>query len=257
MSNSNFNLRFEFDIFLFLLYKIKMNDSTENSMRRRRAPRRDGMSTRTIVLEAAGQVFAERGFAEATSKEICERAGTNSAAVNYYFGGKENLYEAVLVEAHRQLVSLEDLNQIIDSDDSPEQKLRSVLQQMLKTAATSQELWGIKIYLRELASPSPLATKNMTTTVLPKAKKLRALIQEITGLPCESAQVQRATAFVVIPCLSMIMFPESLRTRVLPASATNSEGLLEDMLTYALGGLNALSKSTSASLTHKKRKHRK
>ncbi len=132
-----------------------------------------------------------------------------------------------MVEAHRQLASLEDLNQTIDSDDSPEQKLRSVLQQMLKTAATSQELWGIKIYLRELASPSPLATKNMTTTVLPKAKKLRVLIQEITGLPCESAQVQRATAFVVIPCLSMIMFPESLRIRVLLLQRRIQKGYLK------------------------------
>jgi AcrR family transcriptional regulator len=104
-----------------------MKDTSEYSLRRRRTPRRDGQSTRMVVLEAAGQIFAERGFAEATSKEICERAGANSAAVNYYFGGKENLYEEVLVEAHRQMVSLEELDRIILSDDLPEQKLRTFL----------------------------------------------------------------------------------------------------------------------------------
>lgn len=212
----------------------------------RRAPRhssrRDGLSTRAVVLEAAGQVFAERGFAEATSKEICERAGANSAAVNYYFGGKESLYEEVLVEAHRQMVSLEDLDVIISSGDAPEQKLRAFLGRMLQTAVSSPELWGIKIYLRELASPSAFLTRAMSTTVLPKTDKLRQLIHELTGLPPESPQVQRATAFVVIPCISLLMFPEALRTMALPASAA-SEGLLEDMLTYALGGLAAISRS--------------
>ena len=217
-----------------------MNNTAEYSPRRRRAPRRDGMSTRTIVLEAAGQVFAERGFAEATNKEICERAGANGAAVNYYFGGKDRLYEEVLVEAHRQMVSLEDLEQIISSDCAPEEKLRSFFLRMLQTIASSQELWGIKIYLRELASPSSFVTKAMTTTVLPKADKLRSLIQEVTGFPWGSERLQRATAFVVIPCISLIMFPKALRTLVLPASASNSDGLLEDMLTYALSGLYGL-----------------
>ena len=36
--------------------------------------------------------------------------------MNYYFGGKEGLYEEVLIEAHRQMLSLEDLNRIITSE---------------------------------------------------------------------------------------------------------------------------------------------
>lgn len=217
-----------------------MKNTLEPRPRRKRAPRRDGQSTRMIVLEAAGQIFAERGFAEATSKEICERAGANSAAVNYYFGGKEGLYEEVLVEAHRQLVSLEELDQILLSTDTPEQKLRSFFERMLRTATSSSKSWGIKIYLRELASPTPFIEKALGNTVFPKAEKLRLLIQQITGLPLDSSAAQRATAFVFIPCISLIMFPDSLRTLVLPASASNSKGMIEDMLTYALGGLEAL-----------------
>ena len=217
-----------------------MNGNFEHGRRPRRAQRRDGLSTRAVVLEAAGQVFAERGFAQATSKEICERAGANSAAVNYYFGGKESLYEEVLIEAHRQFVSLESLDEIIASGAAPREKLRAFLRQMLRTAADSAKLWGIKVFLRELASPSPFVTRAMTRTVLPKADKIRQLIQEVTGLPADSARLQRATALVVIPCISLIMFPPSLRLAVLPATAADSEGLFEDMLTYALGGLNAL-----------------
>ena len=48
-------------------------------------------NTRQRVLEAAGEVFAERGFRAATVREICQRAKANLAAVNYHFGDKERL----------------------------------------------------------------------------------------------------------------------------------------------------------------------
>ena len=105
-----------------------MEQAYAHHQRKRSAPRRDGLSTRGTVLEAAGRVFAELGYEKATNREICGRAGVNGAAVNYYFGGKEALYEEVLVEAHRQLVSLEELNAVMDSAADSEDKLRGFLE---------------------------------------------------------------------------------------------------------------------------------
>ena len=52
--------------------------------------------------------------------------------------------------------------------------------------------------------------------------------------------MQRATALVALPCMGLILFPEKLRALMLPATAGDAEGLLEDMLAYMLGGLRAL-----------------
>ena len=47
--------------------------------------------TRERLLSAAGDVFVEKGFRDATVAEICARAGANIAAVNYYFVDPENV----------------------------------------------------------------------------------------------------------------------------------------------------------------------
>src|SRR5438309_10636986 len=52
--------------------------------------------TRQRLLEAAGEVFAERGFRDATIQEICRRAAANIAAVHYHFADKKRLYRAVI-----------------------------------------------------------------------------------------------------------------------------------------------------------------
>jgi AcrR family transcriptional regulator len=59
-----------------------------------RAPRSEP-ATRDRLLEAAGRLFAERGYRGATLREIAEAAGANLAAANYYFGSKERLYVEV------------------------------------------------------------------------------------------------------------------------------------------------------------------
>lgn len=50
---------------------------------------------RDRLLAAGLKVFAEKGFSGATVREICDEAGSNIAAINYYFGDKVGFYQAV------------------------------------------------------------------------------------------------------------------------------------------------------------------
>ncbi|HEY9857235.1 MAG TPA: TetR/AcrR family transcriptional regulator [Stenomitos sp.] len=60
---------------------------------------RDAERTRRLVLDAAEQLFAERGFGGCTLKEIGELAGVSRGTPAYFFESKEQLYQAVLSRA--------------------------------------------------------------------------------------------------------------------------------------------------------------
>lgn len=54
---------------------------------------RKSITKKEKLLTAAGDVFVEKGFRDATVAEICDRAEASISAVNYHFGSKEALYQ--------------------------------------------------------------------------------------------------------------------------------------------------------------------
>lgn len=58
----------------------------------------DAEKTRQAVLEAALDVFSEKGYAKATFDEIASRAGFTKGAVYWYFRNKADLVSALIVE---------------------------------------------------------------------------------------------------------------------------------------------------------------
>jgi AcrR family transcriptional regulator len=59
--------------------------------------------TREKILNTAAMLFARDGFGATSLRDITATAGVNIAAVNYYFGSKDNLIVAVLSRAIRPL----------------------------------------------------------------------------------------------------------------------------------------------------------
>jgi TetR/AcrR family transcriptional regulator len=58
--------------------------------------RRDAVASRRAILDAAEQLFAQRGYERASLGEIGRRAGVSAALPAYFFGSKQAVYEAVL-----------------------------------------------------------------------------------------------------------------------------------------------------------------
>jgi AcrR family transcriptional regulator len=200
-------------------------------------------ATKDIILNAAGQVFAEKGFAEATSKEICSRAGVNAAAVNYYFGGKDALYKEVLRKANDQILSMQWLSAAAaDEKVPPEEKLRDLIRTVNRTTLRSQDSWGIRIFFREIISPSNFLVEKLLEDILPKRVSVRRIIAEITHLPEGSRDLEWATSMAALSMFGLVLFPKMFLGAVLPDARRHPEELVDMMHTYILAGLAAVSK---------------
>jgi AcrR family transcriptional regulator len=64
---------------------------------------RNSSKTRAEILAAARVEFCERGFEGARVDAIADRAGANKRLLYHYFGNKEELYCAVLLDAYQEI----------------------------------------------------------------------------------------------------------------------------------------------------------
>jgi len=206
-----------------------------------RAVRSDGLVTRGQILQAAGELFAAKGFERTTSREICAAAGANLAAVNYHFGGKDALYDAVLVEAHGQLVGLDDLEAIRRCGQPLPEQLRALIALFVGRSARPAP-WGLRVLVHELMAPSEHVPALIRQAVLPKVRVIKGLVGELLELPQDHPGVQRALALVVLPCVMLVIAPREVLRQVLPTLAAPPDELVRDMTDYALAGLASIAR---------------
>jgi len=138
--------------------------------------------TKTRLLQAAGQVFAAKGFAATTVREICRLANVgNIAAVNYYFRDKETLYREVVRYAY-----VCPLNSLPPTDwppgTKPAEKLRQFIHAMLAALLeVPDEPWHRQLMMRELASPSAGCVEFVRHLARPTFERLLSILDEIVA----------------------------------------------------------------------------
>ena len=53
-------------------------------------------TTKMNMINAAGELAAELGFSNVSTRAVADRAGENIGSIHYHFGGKDGLFEAVV-----------------------------------------------------------------------------------------------------------------------------------------------------------------
>ncbi len=95
---------------------------------------------RQRILEAALEVFAERGFEAATTKEIAERAEVNQGLIYFYFENKEEVFFSAFEYYAQQVVTQLDFTQEVASLDPPEVGLRRLIGRIMIVLNTSRSI---------------------------------------------------------------------------------------------------------------------
>ncbi len=158
--------------------------------------------TRERLLDAAGEVFAERGYRRATVREICRRAGVNTASVNYHFRSKEELYADVLDFAHRQAVrKYPDADASGAGEPAPVRLLRFVAVLLLRILDEGRPAWFGKLMAREIVEPTGALDEVIDRAIRPLHESLGGLVREIVGKRAGDAEVRRHVFSILGQCL--------------------------------------------------------
>ena len=200
----------------------------------------ESSDTERRLLDAAGDVFAEFGYRAATVRQICEKAGANVAAVNYYFRDKEGLYLAVLrsvPDAHAEKYpSQVDLN----PDATPEQQLRVYVQSMLhRVFDPGRPGWHSKIIAREMVEPTLALDTLVEDFARPLHRELSSIVRRLLGSSATDENVRLAALSVMGQCV-YYHHARTVLKRLYPEQMYGAEDiatLVDHITEFSLAGL--------------------
>ncbi|HKX30716.1 MAG TPA: CerR family C-terminal domain-containing protein [Blastocatellia bacterium] len=153
-------------------------------------------STRTRLIEVAGEVFAQVGYEAATVREICARAGANVAAVNYHFGDKLGLYTEVLRSLNA--APTEAIRKVLNSEGPPEEILRQTIRVMMQNLCGTDRLeLRFRLMAHELARPTPAMSRVIDEAILPVYNRLRKVVGAILHLSPDHSRTRFCTLSIV------------------------------------------------------------
>ncbi|MBQ5586221.1 MAG: TetR/AcrR family transcriptional regulator [Selenomonadaceae bacterium] len=210
----------------------------------KRQQRDDGRQTRERLLECAGILAAQKGFSLVTSKEICQMAGTNLAAINYHFGSREGLYEALLYQIHQFMVNEDSLREIASRDSSPREKI-SALVDMVAEQAWSRENWQMQVWSREVMHTDQSAHVSAVLMQVVKVKGSLALklFSDYTGLAMDDIRLYICFFCFMAPILLVTYGKHSNIEYQKMAHISCSDGeLLSHIKKFCFAGLDSYRK---------------
>lgn len=205
-----------------------------------RRTRIDGEQTRARLLQVAGRLFGERGFAATPSKLVAEQAGADLASINYHFGNRQGLYQAVLAEAHRQLLDMEELRQIVELPEPPATRLHRLIVALVSAPRNPDAGWCLPVLAAEFLSPSSQLGLLFQEEVQPKAQLLMRLLAEVSGLSIDDPALLRCAMSVVGPLVLLMLARNGLPGPAAQVNRMPADEIVEHLFRFSLGGLQAI-----------------
>ena len=177
-----------------------MNPRTRRAPAREPTPARPpdrGVHAREQLIAHGARIFAAKGYAAASTREICLAAGANVAAIHYYFGDKEGLYRAILTEPIAAIAG--QFGAFADPALTFAEAIRRVLEPFVALALDGQahSPHVHRQHLREFLEPSAVFREIVAQVIAPQHAALAGLLARHCGLKRPDAGIHQL-AFALI-----------------------------------------------------------
>jgi AcrR family transcriptional regulator len=196
--------------------------------------------TRERLLEAAGEVFAERGYRDGTIQEICRRAGANIAAVNYHFRDKQTLYAEVFRYAHHRNAQRQ--RELVEeaAQRPPEERLRAYIKQFLeRIMGQGRPSWHGVLIAREIAQPSGALDQIYEQEIRPRHEYLEKLVRQIAG-PATPRSSLRLCVFSIVGQCMFYRNARPVLNALYPRERLDVDRVADHITQFSLGALRGL-----------------
>ena len=197
-----------------------------------RKQRRDGQETRRHLLESACNIFAAKGFWEATIAEICEKAKANQAAANYYFGGKEALY----VESWRYAFEKSLKNYPLDGGVAPdapvEERFRGRILAIMRRI-TDPGSHDFDMVHKEMANPTGLLAGVEEESMAMKFRDFRPIVREFLGQGATEQDVRLCHMSIRAQCFGPLLRERRRKMSLKGPKLPGLEPILDEVETLA------------------------
>lgn len=211
-----------------------------------RKQRCDGQETRQNLLDAACEVFARKGFREATIAEICQKAKANSAAASYHFGGKEGLYVESWRAAFARSLRVYPPDGGVPANAPAAEQLRgrifAIMRRIIDPASHEFD-----IAHQEMASPTGLLAGPISESLEPIFRSLSDLVRALLGEAASEQQVRLCQMSIRAQCFGPLlrerhrkMAPPGLAPPAPEPLPDDVETLAEHVTNFSLAGIQAI-----------------
>ncbi len=198
--------------------------------------------TKEKLLAAASDVFVGKGFKNATIAEICKRAGANIAAVNYYFGSKESLYQEAWRQSFAESVRAHPHDGGVSPDAPPEERLRGRVKAFMARIADPDNR-DFFISQMEMVNPTGLLQEVMQAELIPLRENTLALVRELLGPGADERSVVYCETCIISMCCHPALL-HRIRQRAnkndMPVFIDDLDAFAEHVVRFALAGIDAV-----------------
>ncbi len=131
-------------------------------------------ATADRILQAASRLFAEKGFANVSVRELCRETGTTAPVIYYYFGSKKGLFDTV---ARKQISMNGFISKLAKTSESadPKRGLTSFIEMYL--SSFPEHAFDPGLYMRDSATLDKHSAR-MVSEDLDRVRKMASVLIE-------------------------------------------------------------------------------
>jgi AcrR family transcriptional regulator len=157
--------------------------------------------TRQRLIDAAGPIFAEKGCAATGVREICQAAGANVSAVNYYYRSKEQLYVETVRCAYGSCSREVPLPEWAPGTPA-RQRLRDFIRSFLvRVVEHPGPPWHMQLMMREVTHPTVACEDFVRDFVRPTFEMLLTILRDLTPAELPASKLRLIGASILGQCL--------------------------------------------------------